>query len=1089
MSSVESGGGFSPRPLPERYLAAGQENPFRGPSTLAEARDIFIAKATAHGLQIDAALIEKEWTAWMLPEQEKVIQYAFISDAGDFFDNELYGKQQEQLKTALNFGMNNAELTLLMAGAIKQNMLEVGSHSFAAISILLDVTAQMIHDTAADKTILPALVQLSEAGFYPEWFFTTDSSHSYKNTKQFITSQAGKALFADAARTSAFVNFCQRFGGLMDEALTIESAENLQSMSRTNFSLYVVDALSQNKERTGARLFGSTRTVESVQDALRTIGEKFNEPYIPELVKALMSGEMNDFLRDNQRKLKSGTELVDEGFFNQYLTYALYKKYPNLEVSDYSLDAKLFLLDDSPEKRAFLTATQEIFTNIDVVRQLFPLRDQLDFAWLQAIKTAFGSAWREKEILQDTNGMLVAMQTIPVEILPEIGSILEELTTVQKDDALDPEYYRPRTIVLSGNLLNILYLVQRNKLAADIFREQYRFHLDLSTITLFAQFTELPHREQLFMTMNTLSSAIPDFALSKDMLDRLLHMSPQRAEELYQQRDALYALLSGIPKGNLARRGLYDRHTDILFELIAAENLAETIEAMQQQFGILIKPLDQISLSEGAHAFSNYPVEGIGDSTWLQLSSEDLAGYISDEKLRNALVAGEITSVPFGKLTKQGAEAVFRDYLRRMTELSRNGTVLREVTERNIEFAQNHMLLTPNVLAGWYAHLTDVRVARSLFAYGLRPPEAVQPLNRRWDNEFVAHVSLAALGTAVTLEELTAHALPKGFLENFGPAGMFLLFNRNGSSWEPGKINLNERHPLMLGGLPATEISAIILRDGNQVGLLKTEMAKRGLYIPVYDLQGKLLLLPKDFLDERKKYDIHAAIYGSDVNPDSILEVFSRLLPQAADDFAGPNGSNPETLGVHTLGVMHRLQELALLLPTAISLNDIVFAGLLHDVGKPVADGYATQAEANSLVAAGYLESLRREAGLEISEQKQQMLIALINHDIMGDLMKKTVTMTARYTPDEVTNAVTFSAEKIHELFAAIQQTGNTTITVQDVVKFLLIYYLADASSYEFIRQQLFTKNLRYNARAWGQVQKLLNEFGIGEEEVAGLHN
>ncbi|QQS70061.1 hypothetical protein IPP75_02910 [Candidatus Saccharibacteria bacterium] len=57
----------------------------------------------------------------------------------------------------------------------------------------------------------------------------------------------------------------------------------------------------------------------------------------------------------------------------------------------------------------------------------------------------------------------------------------------------------------------------------------------------------------------------------------------------------------------------------------------------------------------------------------------------------------------------------------------------------------------------------------------------------------------------------------------------------------------DNRHRLILGAVPSTEVKAIVCHQGSSLDELKKEIAKNKMYIPVIDNKGKILFTPEEF--------------------------------------------------------------------------------------------------------------------------------------------------------------------------------------------------------------------------------------------------
>jgi hypothetical protein len=101
-----------------------------------------------------------------------------------------------------------------------------------------------------------------------------------------------------------------------------------------------------------------------------------------------------------------------------------------------------------------------------------------------------------------------------------------------------------------------------------------------------------------------------------------------------------------------------------------------------------------------------------------------------------------------------------------------------------------------------------------------------------------------------------AKIIDKSLSSTYGDKGEFYsdgqlwyVYKRSTSSWEHG-INYGPRdyHALIMGGMPATEIAAIVLRNPeSMLQTVKRAVLENGFYIPIYDLSGQLLFRQSEY--------------------------------------------------------------------------------------------------------------------------------------------------------------------------------------------------------------------------------------------------
>ncbi|MBI4193437.1 MAG: HD domain-containing protein, partial [Candidatus Colwellbacteria bacterium] len=222
------------------------------------------------------------------------------------------------------------------------------------------------------------------------------------------------------------------------------------------------------------------------------------------------------------------------------------------------------------------------------------------------------------------------------------------------------------------------------------------------------------------------------------------------------------------------------------------------------------------------------------------------------------LLSGSTGAVPFSGLTGMYKRLVFRDYIRRTVEHSRSDTQRKASSARNREYAGQELRLQ----AGMYLHGSSLTSLEPVLLNGNLPGEALGEAAKT--DSYPFHVDFSHLSAEYLGQHGTVHdALLSSISANYGAGDqLFYLYDRTRGLWELGKrltVETNENHALMLGGIPSTEISAVILRTLEMTfDNVARSIVENGMYIPVYDMQGMLIFSPDDF--DRLESDLNARV-------------------------------------------------------------------------------------------------------------------------------------------------------------------------------------------------------------------------------------
>lgn len=222
--------------------------------------------------------------------------------------------------------------------------------------------------------------------------------------------------------------------------------------------------------------------------------------------------------------------------------------------------------------------------------------------------------------------------------------------------------------------------------------------------------------------------------------------------------------------------------------------------------------------------------------TLAEMSSEELALYTTV----NAADAIDTRGlVSFGDLNQNAKEAVLT---RRLFELSARSS---DPEAKSLAGNRNRVLQGRELLqSGDLVHATKPEVFKEILAHGLRCGEAVID-NKRSIIQYPFTVSFLEVDEAIAM--LPTAKTRFDALKNTSYGAFNLVLGRDESSTDHGIEQVagvpNQRQ--ILGGVPATEIKSLIVRDQesgartqNLINEAKYMICENGFYIPVYDSEG-----------------------------------------------------------------------------------------------------------------------------------------------------------------------------------------------------------------------------------------------------------
>ncbi len=271
------------------------------------------------------------------------------------------------------------------------------------------------------------------------------------------------------------------------------------------------------------------------------------------------------------------------------------------------------------------------------------------------------------------------------------------------------------------------------------------------------------------------------------------------------------------------------------------------------------------------HVLSSRPIA--------QMTVKEKRAYLRDDlKLIDEEVA-TMSSIPFKDLKGIVKKTIWLDRLKQTIERSRDEQQKNTADARNRQSAQVEFKFE----TGMYIHGAPLQDAGAnvldyILTTGNLPKEALG--SKAGTDSYPFQIDFSIMTELFLAEnKTTREAITKSISESYGNSGnlghegqMWLVYDRNRSSYDAGITHLaqSSTHGLMLGGVPSTEISSIILRspeanfDTRETVLANVSRltVENGFYVPIYDMDGKLLFTVEDYdnFRKRKNYQVPVPI-------------------------------------------------------------------------------------------------------------------------------------------------------------------------------------------------------------------------------------
>lgn len=321
----------------------------------------------------------------------------------------------------------------------------------------------------------------------------------------------------------------------------------------------------------------------------------------------------------------------------------------------------------------------------------------------------------------------------------------------------------------------------------------------------------------------------------------------------------------------------------------ASEKIREIIEGFRQK-----KPIWDVLFDTARRAYgeplrnsdSNYPIDTLPThdvpitvSTLLQRHRDaatrnqhptELEAIIDDQEYIKILENDTPSVIPFARFNAATKERIFHRYLATVIQRSREEEIKQRADERNRSLASARL-----ETGVWNVHGSAIDYLDSILLNGNLSGEVltrgVDQKNFPFHAEFIRferNDGDTPLSEMITSHErLTIYGTSSRHGGMMGDQGqMFYLYDRTHTDYEKGKdCEPTEGgwpgHRIVLGGVPSTEVTGIILRypDATLQRAI-TAIVENGFYIPLYDLQGNLLFTSEQYDQHQKDWNLGVTV-------------------------------------------------------------------------------------------------------------------------------------------------------------------------------------------------------------------------------------
>ncbi|MBI4599758.1 hypothetical protein HY732_02445 [Candidatus Uhrbacteria bacterium] len=342
---------------------------------------------------------------------------------------------------------------------------------------------------------------------------------------------------------------------------------------------------------------------------------------------------------------------------------------------------------------------------------------------------------------------------------------------------------------------------------------------------------------------------------------RFIARQPHKIEEVLQWPQMTPNLFEHFKPGGLLAHNIDQVTRDIFSNgdfLRRARETEQFLTSYVPYWKFLFFYTDRRLGGELASAVSRYPVSHLEGKPLKRLGIRRLEAMVREPHVARDVHDGTVDSIPFSMFHGTYKRIIFRDYLRRTVETSRSDSAKAHADRRNRRMASPTLSLEGNT----YVHASAVDNISSMLLNGNLPQEALGESAGKDSYPFhidFSHIASAPTGQSSVGDRLKgSYSRSHGVVGRFGEKGqLYYLYDRTSAhGWEAGKeYHAGEengapdrRHALVLGGIPSTEISGIVVAVPEQsLALAREAVMEHGCYIPLYDMDGRMLFSPQEY--------------------------------------------------------------------------------------------------------------------------------------------------------------------------------------------------------------------------------------------------
>lgn len=318
------------------------------------------------------------------------------------------------------------------------------------------------------------------------------------------------------------------------------------------------------------------------------------------------------------------------------------------------------------------------------------------------------------------------------------------------------------------------------------------------------------------------------------------------------------------------------------------DKILEIIEGFTQQkpfADFLFETTRRIHGEELRASESNYPITEIPTKSGVIRITElinqhttakaqnpnkttELEEIVNDTKVLEEIVSGKRGAIPFSAIQGLWKEQVFHYLLQQSVELSRDRQ------RKNLADARNRQNVKSRLEpGGLYLHGAAIDHIDAMLLNGNLPGQVLgadtELKNFPFHTDFIRfdRDNGTSLQKMISEHRISIYGSDQRHGGGLGTSGqMFFVYDRNNATYEVGKDYEPEKygwdnHRLVLGGMPSTETSAIILRNASKTSAKAiASVVENGFYIPIYDFAMNLIFTPEDFDAYKKEYNLDVPV-------------------------------------------------------------------------------------------------------------------------------------------------------------------------------------------------------------------------------------